>query len=88
LDEKAIIDSVKRTGCVVTAEEHQKNGGLGDAIAQVLCKYHPAPMEIVAVNDCFGESGSPEELLVKYGLDTPDIVEAAEKVISRHSLVA
>jgi len=87
LDEKAIIDSVKRTGCVVTAEEHQKNGGLGDAIAQVLCKYHPAPMEIVAVNDCFGESGSPEELLVKYGLDTPNIVEAAEKVISRHSLV-
>ena len=88
LDEKAIIDSVKRTGCVVTAEEHQKNGGLSDAIAQVLCKYHPAPMEIVAVNDCFGESGSPEELLVKYGLDTPNIVEAAEKVISRHSLVA
>lgn len=83
LDEKAILESVNKTGCVVSAEEHQMNGGLGDSIAQILALQFPAPMEMVAVNDKFGESGKPEELMRKYHLDTPDIVEAAIKAISR-----
>jgi transketolase len=83
LDEKAILESVKKTGCVVSAEEHQMNGGLGDSIAQLLALQYPAPMEMVAVHDKFGESGKPEELMRKYHLDTPDIVEAAIKAISR-----
>lgn len=83
LDVDAVIASVRKTNSVVTAEEHQMNGGLGDSIAQVLTRYYPAPMEMVAVNDSFGESGTPEQLLKKYGLDTPDIVQAAEKVIAR-----
>ena len=83
LDENAVIQSVRKTNCVVTAEEHQRNGGLGDAIAQVLARNYPAPVELVAVNDQFGESGKPEELLVKYGLDTPNVVEAALKVVAR-----
>lgn len=83
LDEASIIESVKKTGCVVTAEEHMRNGGLGDAIAQVLSLYYPAPQEYVAVNDTFGESGKPLELLKKYGIDTPNIVAAAETVIRR-----
>ena len=83
LDEAAIIRSARKTGCIVTAEEHQMNGGLGDAVAQVLAKRFPVPQEFVAVKDTFGESGKPEELLKKYGLDTPDIIEAAELVISR-----
>ena len=72
-----------KTGCVVSAEEHQINGGLGDSIAQVLMRNHPVPQEYVAVNDSFGESGKPEELMVKYGIDTPNVVAAAEKVIGR-----
>ncbi len=83
LDELAILTSVSKTGCVVSAEEHMRNGGLGDSIAQILARNHPAPMEMVAVDDQFGESGKPEELLVKFGLDVPDIVTAALKVISR-----
>jgi len=83
LDEKTIIDSVAKTGCVVTAEEHQRNGGLGDAIAQLLGRHYPCPIEMVAVNDTFGESGTPDELLVKYGLDTPDIVFKVKKVLER-----
>lgn len=83
LDEKAIIASVRKTKCAVTAEEHQLNGGLGDSIAHVLSKYFPAPIEMVAVNDTFGESGKPEELMKKYGIDTPDIVKAVEKVLKR-----
>ena len=83
LDAEAIIKSASKTGAVVTAEEHMANGGLGDSIAQVLGRFRPTPMEYVAVNDTFGESGKPEELLVKYGLDTPNIVEAAEKVIAK-----
>lgn len=86
LDEKAILDSVRKTGCVVTAEEHQRNGGLGEAVAQTLVSHYPAPLEMVAVNDTFGESGSPEDLLVKYGLDTPNVVSAAEKVLQRKSV--
>lgn len=83
LDEEAIIRSVKKTGCVVTVEEHMRNGGLGESVAQCLCLYHPSPMEFVAVNDTFGESGKPLELLKKYGLDVPNIVAAAETVIRR-----
>jgi transketolase len=83
LDEKAILDSVRKTKCVVTAEEHMMNGGLGEAVSQVLSRNFPCPQEYVAVNDSFGESGTPDELMVKYGLDTPNIVEAAQKAISR-----
>lgn len=86
LDDAAILASVAKTGCVVSAEEHQRNGGLGDSIAQVLVLHHPAPMEFVAVNDSFGESGTPEELMKKYGLDTPDIISAVERVIGRKNI--
>ena len=83
LDVEAVLKSVAKTRCVVTAEEHQRNGGLGDSIAQVLALNNPAPIEMVAVNDVFGQSGTPDELLKAYHLDTPDIVEAAKKVIKR-----
>jgi transketolase len=83
LDEAAVLASVSKTGCAVSAEEHQRNGGLGDSIAQVLSMKLPKPLEYVAVNDSFGESGTPEELMVKYGLDTADIIKAAEAAIAR-----
>ena len=83
LDQQAILDSVRKTGCVVTAEEHMINGGLGDAVAQVLSRNFPAPHEYVGVNDTFGESGKPSDLMTKYGIDTPNIVEAAKKVVGR-----
>jgi transketolase len=83
LDEEIILDSVARTKCVVTAEEHQRHGGLGDSVAQLLARRRPAPQEYVAVNDSFGESGTPEQLLAKYGLGTSDIVKAAEAVLKR-----
>ena len=83
LDVEAVLKSVAKTHCVVTAEEHQRNGGLGDSIAQVLALNTPVPMEMVAVNDVFGQSGTPDELLKAYHLDTPDIVEAVQKVIKR-----
>jgi len=83
LDDDAVLASVLKTRCAVTAEEHQMNGGLGDSIAQLLARKQPTPMEMVAVDDSFGESGKPEELLVKYGLDTTNIVEAALKAIAR-----
>jgi transketolase len=83
LDTLAVINSVRKTKCVVTAEEHMMNGGLGDSIAQLLAKNLPTPIEMVAVNDTFGESGTPEQLMKKYGLDAPDIVEAATKAIAR-----
>jgi len=83
LDTEAIIRSVTKTGCAVSAEEHLMNGGLGDSIAQLLSRKLPRPLEIVAVDDVFGESGKPSELLTKYGLDTPNIVEAAKKAIAR-----
>lgn len=83
LDEAAIIKSIKKTGCVVTAEEHQKNGGLGDSVAQVLATHCPAPHEYVAVEDTFGESGTPTQLLQKYGLNKENIVAAAEKAMKR-----
>ncbi len=83
LDTEAILSSVAKTGCVVTAEEHMMNGGLGDAVAQVLAKNSPASQEFVAVNDTFGESGTPNELLKKYHLETTDIVLAAERAVAR-----
>ena len=83
LDETAVLESVRKTGCVVTAEEHQINGGLGESIARVLALNNPAPIEMVAVNDQFGESGKPAELLAKYGLDVPDIVESCKVCIGR-----
>jgi transketolase len=83
LDAQAVLQSVKKTGCVVTAEEHLMNGGLGDSIAQLLSLQMPTPLEMVAVDDKFGESATPEELMVKYGLDVPHIVAAALKAISR-----
>ncbi|MBE7509077.1 MAG: 1-deoxy-D-xylulose-5-phosphate synthase [Bacteroidetes bacterium ADurb.Bin141] len=83
LDEKAVIQSVSKTGCVVTAEEHQLNGGLGDSICQLLSRHLPTPVEMVGVNDSFGESGTPEALLVKYGLDSKNIVEAVTRVMQR-----
>lgn len=83
LDTQAIIKSVQKTGCAVSAEEHQINGGLGDSIAQTLARNFPAPLEYVGVNDSFGESGVPEELMVKYGLSAQHIVEAAKKAIQR-----
>jgi len=83
LDVEAILASAQKTGCVVTCEEHQMNGGLGDSVAQVLSRFHPTPVEMVAVNDSFGESGTPTQLLKKYGLSKENIVNAAEKAISR-----
>lgn len=83
LDVDAIIKSVSKTGCAVTCEEHQMNGGLGDSVAQTLSRFHPAPVEMVAVNDSFGESGKPTDLLKKYGLAPENIVSAVERVISR-----
>jgi len=83
LDEEAILTSVKKTGCVVTAEEHQRNGGLGDAVAQVLARKLPTPQQYVAVNDTFGESGKPVDLLKKYGLGKANVIAAVEKVMKR-----
>lgn len=83
LDEAAILKTVRKTGCVVTAEEHMINGGLGDSVAQVITRNHLVPQEYVGVNDSFGESGDPMELMKKYGIDTDNIVEAAKKAISR-----
>jgi transketolase len=86
LDNAAILQSVKKTRCVVTAEEHQRNGGLGDAVAQLLSQQFPVPQEFVAVNDSFGESGTPDQLMKKYGLDSTDIVAAVQKVMTRKSV--
>lgn len=83
LDEEAVLKSVAKTGCVVTAEEHNRLGGLGDSIAQVLAKNNPTPQEYVAVNDSFGESGTPAQLMEKYGLNAASIVAAAQRVIKR-----
>ena len=83
LDDEAVLASVRKTGCVVSAEEHQIAGGLGDSIAQLLIKNHLAPMEFVGVEDSFGESGTPAQLMEKYGLNAAAIVEKALKVIAR-----
>lgn len=83
LDETTVLQSVAKTKCAVTAEEHQMNGGMGDSIAQLLVRKFPAPLEMVAVNDQFGQSGTSSELLREYGLDGEHIAEAALRAISR-----
>lgn len=83
LDNEAILKSVSKTKCVVTAEEHQMNGGLGDSVAQLLTRTMPTPQEFVAVNDSFGESGTPDELMEKYGLSVTSILDSVIKVIGR-----
>lgn len=83
LDADAILKSVAKTGCIVTAEEHNYLGGLGESISGVLAQNKPAPQEFVAVNDVFGESGTPESLMEKYGLNAKSIVEKAKKAVSR-----
>lgn len=84
-DKDALLNSIAKTRCVVSAEEHMANGGLGDSVAQVLIQNDIVPQEYVAVNDSFGESGEPMELLAKYNIDTPNIVQAAKKAIQRKS---
>jgi len=83
LDKEAILESVSKTSHVVVAEEHNRIGGLGSSIATLLAQHHPVPIEFVAVNDSFGESGTPEQLLTKYGLDTEDVITSVKKVLSR-----
>jgi transketolase len=83
LDEEAILKSVAKTRAVVVAEEHQRNGGLGDAIANLLVHNDPVPMEYVGVKDSFGESGKPAELLDKYGLGKKDVIWAVKDVLDR-----
>ena len=83
LDNEAILKAVKNTKCVVTAEEHMLNGGLGDSIAQLLSRNTPTPIEMVGMDDSFGESGPPMKLMEKYGIDRNAIVESAKKVITR-----
>ncbi len=83
LDEESILKSINKTKCIVTAEEHMLNGGLGDSIAQLLSRNTPTPLEMVGVNDTFGESGTPRGLMEKYGLTSSDIIKAVNKVIIR-----
>lgn len=83
LDEEALLKSVSKTGALVSAEEHQMAGGLGESLAGVLARKQPVPQEFVAVNDSFGESGKPEELLLKYGLSTEAIIKAAKAALAR-----
>jgi transketolase len=83
LDEEAVINSLRKTKCAVTAEEHNIIGGMGDVIAQCAARNFPVPIEFVGTKDTFGESGTPAQLLKKYGLDVPDIVTAAEKAMAR-----
>ncbi|AYN68577.1 transketolase family protein [Euzebyella marina] len=83
LDEEAVLKSVKKTGCIVTCEEHNYLGGLGESIARVLANQHPTPQEFIATQDTFGESGTPEQLMEKYGLNNKAIVEAVLKVMKR-----
>ena len=83
LDVDAIVASISKTGCAITAEEHNVIGGMGDAVAQLAAKHCPVPIEYIGTQDTFGESGTPNQLLAKYGLDTPDIFAAAKKVLGR-----
>jgi len=83
LDKNAIIDSVKKTGCIVTAEEHNYYGGLGESVSRILSENAPTPQEFVATQDTFGESGTPAQLMEKYGLDASAIVKACKKVVAR-----
>ena len=81
IDKQAIIEAAQQTGAIVTAEDHQVYGGLGSAVAEVVVKNTPVPMSMIAVNDSFGETGSPDELFIKYHLKAADIVAAAKDVV-------
>ena len=83
LDEQIILNSVKKTGCLISAEEHNYLGGLGESISRILALNHPTPMEIVATNDTFGESGTPKQLMSKYGLDKNEIIKKVHRVRKR-----
>src|SRR3989339_779973 len=83
MDKDTLLQSVQKTGCVVTIEEHQAMGGMGSAVSEILSQNHPAPMEIIGVKDRFGESGEPSELLEKFGLTAQNIIESAKKAIKR-----
>jgi transketolase len=83
IDEKKIVAVGKKYGAIVTVEEHQIRGGMGSAVAEVLAKHHPVPVEFVGLDDTFGESGAPGELLKKYGMDTENILDAAERLLRR-----
>jgi len=83
MDKEIILESVKKTGCVVTVEEHQAAGGMGSAVCEILAQEYPVPVEIVGVKDRFGESGEPEELLKAFGLTEKEIIEAVKRVIKR-----
>ena len=83
MDKETILKSVKKTGCVVTIEEHQAAGGMGSAVSEILSQNYPAPMEIIGVKDRFGESGEPHQLLEKFGLTSKNIIEAVKKVLER-----
>ncbi len=83
LDDEAILASVKKTGCIVTAEEHNILGGLGESVARVLAQHHPVPQEFIGTNDTFGESGTPDQLMEKYGLNAASINKAVQKVVKR-----
>jgi transketolase len=83
LDEEIILKSVAKTGCVVTAEEHNMLGGLGESVARTLATNNPTPQEFVAVQDSFGESGTPAQLMEKYGLNDKAVIEAAKRAIAR-----
>ena len=85
LDAEAIMESARKTGCVVVAEEHVMHGGLGDSVSQLLATKMPLPVEYVSVDDTFGESGSPDELMSKFHLDVPDVVAAARRAMSRRA---
>jgi transketolase len=87
LDEKIILDSIQKTGCVVTAEEHNRFGGMGESIAQTIVTNNPVPQEFVAVDDSFGESGTPAQLMDKYELNADAIILAAQKVIKRKKII-
>ena len=83
LDEKKIVELAKKTGAVVTVEEHQVNGGLGGAVAEALAKHYPVPIEFVGMQNTFGESGDPDVLIEKYGMGTDAIIRAVKKVLRR-----
>lgn len=83
LDEEMILNSVEKTGCVVTAEEHNYLGGMGESIAGMLSRKHPTPLEFIATDDCFGESGTPPQLMEKYGLNEDSIIQKVHEVLKR-----
>jgi transketolase len=83
LDAEIILNSVQKTGCIVTAEEHNYLGGMGESIAGMLSRNHPTPLEFVATQDCFGESGTPVQLMKKYGLNKSAIIQKVREVIKR-----